>query len=384
MVCIICEPKYTDNIWEKQKFDGLLAKLKKRRIKYEVIEQLNEVKNISDSDEPIIVIAIGAHKAWYSYIVKQCNVMNVRVITFGENFSDSVSGNFSCVTSDLKSSVIDICRYFTAYGKKKALLYNVNNNSEFDLALKNEILNFLPENGMEVDLIEKSDSNDDAVNEFINRLDSFDSVICTNDYSAILLLQRIKETNPEYLKQIFLVSFSNTLLSLTYSPSVTTFYETDIGDEYVIKIYYLLMQNPEISNIHFSIKEHIKIRETTQYHPYMLLESGNIQKNVESAAFSFDDDKRTLKEPAIDELERIEKMLKTLDRIDYNILSLLLDGKSTLEISGILYTSRGSVRYRIGRMIEKLGFESRGEMINLLNKYVSSESLCRLAENSPD
>ena len=82
----------------------------------------------------------------------------------------------------------------------------------------------------------------------------------------------------------------------------------------------------------------------------------------------------------ITELTNVESMLANCDKMDINILILLLKDKSSQEISNILYTSRGSVRYRIKCMVEGYGFETRSKMILSLKKFVSPDSLCEYAD----
>ena len=383
MIGIICEPNYVDDVWGKQKYDGLISVMKKRRIKYSVIEELSELKSITTS-EPIIVIAIGAHKSWFSHIVSRCNLINVRVITFGDILFHSVEGNYSCITSDLKTSAMDICRYFSAHAKKSALLFGVNEHSEFDLQLEKDITDFLPPHGIGVEIIRAEKMFSQSLDRFVAAMDRYDSIICTNDYAAVLLIARIKSICPEYLEKVFLVSFSNTLLSLIYSPSITTFYETDVGVEYVIKIYYLLMQNPEITSIHFSIKEHVKIRETTHYCPYSLLQFNHLIDASDINGSFVETGKIYGEKSLFYELEKIEKMFQSFDKMDFNILILLLDGKTTLDIANMLYTSRGSVRYRIGHMAEQLELKNKEEIAELLGKFVSVEALCKYVDDYMD
>ena len=383
MVCIICEPEYVDDVWGRQKYEGLLGTLKKRRIKHSIIESLNDLQNFVN-EESIVVIAIGTHKAWYTEIIRGCNSINVRVIAFGDILFNSVSGNYSCITSDLRTSTMDICRYFIANAKRNTLLFGVNDNSEFDLQLEKDITDFLPLHGINVDIIRTEREFAQSIDRFIANMDKYDSIICTNDYAAIFLIASIKNIAPKYLEKIFLVSFSNTLLSIIYSPSITTFYETNAGVEYVIKIYYLLMQNPEISSIHFSIKEHIKIRETTHYCPYSLLEYNNLIDASDIRKIS-DGDKEIYEHRSFFyELEKIEKMFQSFDKMDFNILILLLGGKTTLDIANLLYISRGSIRYRIGNMARQLGLKNKEEIAELLKKYISIESLSKYAEEFID
>ncbi|MBO4372575.1 MAG: hypothetical protein J5826_06550 [Bacteroidales bacterium] len=329
-------------------------------------------------NEPVVVVAIGAHKEWYSFVIKQCNYANIRVITYGELFPNSFSGSYSSVTSDLKGSAMEMLKYLRAYDKLNTVVYGINPDSEFDVRLADEINETFLNDGVSVKKIIRSGSSEEQIDAFFNMCSDCNSVICTNDYNAIVLIEAIKERNEDLLENMFFISFSNTLLSLLYSPSITTFYEAAVGAAHVIRIYKLLIQNPEIGSINFSIKEHMKIRETTHFSPHTTGEKGDLSK--------VSDGYESAKNPNVAESEtlialtNVESMLANCDKMDINILILLLKDKTSQEISNILYTSRGSVRYRIKCMVEGFGFETRSNMVLLLKRFVSPDALCEYAD----
>ena len=74
-------------------------------------------------------------------------------------------------------------------------------------------------------------------------------------------------------------------------------------------------------------------------------------------------------------------MFQSFDKMDFHILILLLGGKTTLDIANMLYTSRGSVRYRIDRMAKQLKLKNKEEIAELLKKFVSVEALCKYADD---
>lgn len=380
MICIVCEPITERNIWIENRYHDLCVAIKKRRINYITLDNLNEINGLT-CEEPILVVAIGAHKEWYSYIINECNYANIRVITFGELFPNSFNGSYSSVTSDLKDSAKELLKYLRAYDKLNAIIYGINPDSEFDVCLADEIDKTFLNAGVAIKKIIGSGCRKEQIDVFFDGCDGFNSVICTNDYSAIVLIEAIKERKPELLDSMFFISFSNTLLSLLYSPSITTFYESAVGASHVIGIYKLLIQNPEISSISFSVKEHMKIRETTHFSPHMTGDKGDLS-DTPKVYMSEKEPSAAIPETAKD-LTNIECMLANCDKMDINILILLLKDKGSQEISSILYTSRGSVRYRIKCMVEGFGFETRGKMISLLKKYVSPDSLCEYADRLP-
>ena len=148
----------------------------------------------------------------------------------------------------------------------------------------------------------------------------------------------------------------------------------------------MLLQNSDLSNINFYVKEKLKIRETTHYSPFVSEKAFNVSNFVEysDTIENPDENKYDEKSEIVNELRRIEDTLFGFDKIDFSILFLLFEKKSTLEISNILYVSRGSVRYRLSRMLEKFGVAHREDMINLVSRYLDPEALLKYSEEYLD
>lgn len=384
MIGLICEPGYENFAWTKQQYDNLTSEFRRRRIKYTVIKDLQEAFEY-DETEPMIVVALGSLKSWFKDIVERSNMMGLRIITVGNYYPRTAEGNFSCVISDMRNSAIDIYKYFTAYNKNKVILYGVNPFSDFDSELEREMLKLFGND--DICVIKKDKNKQEIINRFFDVYDGYNGVVCTNDYDAIELLQEIKKRNPNYIKDNFIVSFSNTLLSLLYSPSITTFYESASSSaKYTVKLYYMLVQNSDLNNINFYVKEKLKIRETTHYSPFVSEKAFNVTNALESYQTTINSEENNYDEQSktVEELRRIEDTLFGFDKIDFSILVLLFERKSTLEIAEILYVSRGSVRYRLGRMIEKFGVSHREEMIALVSRYLEPEALLKYSEEYVD
>ena len=383
MIGIICEPGFENFAWTKQQFDNLVSEFRRRRIKYSVINDLSEA--CDSDDEPMIIVALGSLNSWFKEVVERCNMMGLRIITVGNYYPRTAEGNFSCVLSDMRTSAIDIYKYFSAYDKNKVILYGVNPFSDFDSELERELLKLFDKD--DICVIKKNGDSQYIINKFFEVCEGYNAVVCTNDYDAIELLHRIKVKNPDYLKNNFIVSFSNTLLSLLYSPSITTFYESATSSaKYTVKLYYMLLQNSDLNNINFYVKEKLKIRETTHYSPFVSEKAFNVSNSMENHS-AITEHERSIdicQSETVNELRRIEDTLFNFDKIDFSILVLLFERKSTLEISKILYISRGSVRYRLERMIEKFGVNHREEMIDLVSRYLTPEALLKYSEEHLD
>ena len=385
MIGIICELGYENFAWTKQQYDNLISEFRRRRIKYTVIEDLQEACEYENSGETIIIVALGSLKSWFKDIVERCNMMGLRVITVGNYYPRTAEGNFSCVLSDMRKSAVDIYKYFKAYNKDKVILYGVNPLSDFDSELEREMQKLFEND--DICIIRKTDGKEGIIKNFFEVYEGYNAVVCTNDYDAIELLQEIKKRNIEYINKSFIISFSNTLLSLLYSPSITTFYESATsGAKYTVKLYYMLLQNNDLNNINFYVKEKLKIRETTHYSPFVSEKAFNVESVMEGSHSHFELEGNDYEEQSktVKELRRIEDTLFGFDKIDFNILFLLFEKKSTLEISNILYVSRGSVRYRLGRMVEKFGVAHREEMLKLISKYLEPEGLLKYSEEYLD
>ena len=384
MLYIINEKEFKNGHWGKKKNTALALELKKKRIKYREVETPEELCDIAIDDDIPVVVAMGLTKGWFSDIVKRCNMMNIRVIVAGDVTSNMLDCNCSSVISDIKNSALDLYKYFTSYNKENVLLYSVNSASQFDMDLKKHIIDIFPDG--KVDVIENCGDDDALMEKFFENYRKYDAIVCTNDYSAIHLLNEIKRRDIAYLDKVFLVSFSNSLLARLYSPSITTFYESSTGVEYIIKIYELLTKNRNLSNIKFSVREYIKIRRTTQFCPYYyqtLDNSGKTDKSSSAcvpAPKTADDKKIRNVSESVLQLYDIENLLSGFDKTDYSILILLMMGKSSLEMERILYVSRGSIRYRISRMTEQLKLKSKYELADLFKQFIDVNELLLFTE----
>lgn len=383
MLYVINEKEFKDSLWGKKKNIALALELKKKRIKYREVEKPEELYDIALDDDMPVVVVIGASESWFNHIVSQCSMMNIRVIVAGDVTENMLGSNCSSVISDVKSSALDLYKYFTSYNKENVLLYSVNSASQFDMDLKKHVIDIFPDG--KVDVME-NDGDDDALREkFFENYRKYDAIVCTNDYSAIHLLNEIKRRDIAYLNNVFLVSFSNSLLARLYSPSITTFYESSTGVDYIVKIYELLTKNRNLSNIKFSVREYIKIRQTTQFCPYYYQTIENSVKTDESLSACLPEVKTAQSNTndtskSVLQLYDIENLLSGFDKTDYNILILLMMGKSSLEMERMLYVSRGSIRYRINRMTEQLKLKSKYEMADLFKQFIDVNELLLFTE----
>ena len=172
-----------------------------------------------------------------------------------------------------------------------------------------------------------------------------------------------------------LVSYSNTLISKLYTPSITSI-SMDFSSmgKMAMTLYDILSKNPDVSSIHLMVKDELLIRETTLNAPY------NSESTISSPIFS--DDYVTLdhydqfyQDEVVSTLNSLEVFLTRCDVSDYTILLGLMNNKTYEQIGMQHYFSIDSIKYRMRKMMANSHTNNRRELLNMLKKYISPEQL---------
>lgn len=252
--------------------------------------------------------------------------------------------------TDLYSAVKDILNYLRECGRKRIALYGVNPSSTADnikLSAFEQKENVYYNFG---DLRE-------CRNKFLVDIDKYDSVICTNDYAAVSLINYLKKEKPRALKELFIVGFANTHLGKINEPSITSValnYE-EYGRT-AVDIYRMLEKNPNLQSVNVNVKSEIIVRDTTNGIPV----NGKDNKFADGVSedFKFYDDTE------VQRMVKMEKLFENCNESDVAVLNMLANGESYEKTSEKHFMTVNGIKYRLDRLCRICGFESRSELIS--------------------
>ena len=342
MIHIILEEKYRETTWCERIISGIEQQARTKKLKFDF-----EINNFRMYDAGAIIV-VGTTPDWIYETVSSLKEKHKLHIILVSNRPYTLS--VSNVCTDLYSAVKDILNYLRECGRKRIALYGVNPSSTADnikLSAFEQKENVYYNFG---DLRE-------CRNKFLVDIDKYDSVICTNDYAAVSLINYLKKEKPRALKELFVVGFANTHLGKINEPSITSValnYE-EYGRT-AVDIYRMLEKNSNLQSVNVNVKSEIIVRDTTNSIPV----NGNGNKLADSVSkdFKFYDDTE------VQRMVKMEKLFENCNESDVAVLNMLANGESYEKTSEKYFMTVNGIKYRLDRLCRICGFENRKELID--------------------
>lgn len=346
---LIEEPEYRQSVWSKKSV-ALVKKLKEKKIEY---KQINEISEISDFDNSVLV-AISDVSSWKRNVIAYCNAVQLPIIIL----TDGIQHNLG------------------AYEKKRIAIFGVNQNSDSDLDLVEKIYTEIKFEVQDVPIVYNNNENlEKSFWDFFENREKYDAVICVNDLVALYFTDMLKKHDKATLERLFIISFNALILSALHSPSITSFSADDSAFvNAIIEIYQILKDQKEMSRIHIRIRQELRICETTGFLPLVPKKRDYGKKTYYGEANGNMLFLKWLDNNNLNTYNSLEKMFAECDKQDFLILLMLQEGNTVTEIAERTFTSLGSVKYRIQKMLANSGTENKRELLELLKSNVNKEN----------
>lgn len=354
MVGILLDTKYAESLWCKSLFESLTNELRKKRIPF------CEIYDSYDKDLDAVFI-IASDRKWTVSAITQFNRINVKPILIC-NQAEKLSGCiYSCVCSDINASMKNLLDTLKIKGKSRIALYGINTDSISDISRVDSLFNWREQHFQKMQIFNNDGSFQKCFDDFYVHITDFDAVICANDFAAVSLVRKLKETAPEKLDGLCIISCAQTQISSYYR-------------DYILSLDMNFKQYGKAAvYVYNATKKHTYLSEIT-VKVLWSLENDNsvppatsINLDLKSSEDCFYDDTELI------EMLTIDRILKSTDDTEKKIIKCLLQGKSTEQIAEICFLTPGAVKYRINKIITESGAKNREEIIFLIKKYIYSE-----------
>lgn len=354
MVIIFIDPIYAGSMWCENLKQSLVAELKKKRIRFSFCEELSAV---SEKDT---IFLIASDHAWTEHTIRRLNSRNIQPILICNQLDVIDALNYSCVCSDIYGSMKNIFALLKNSGKKHPAIYGINESSMSDSSRLVCIENLSQEFLFPYRTFYNHGSLSDCFEQFFAKIENYDSVICANDFAAISFIKHLEERAPEKRNELLIFSCAKSELSELYRGRIIS-PKTNYHDFGKAAVYISEKSNkhPFISNMVIRIASPIDTKDTTTIAPeYKVAE-------ISTTTDEFYQDAEIV------EMIAMEKLLCRCDHVDKQIINFLLQKRNYDEIGELCFLSESSVKYRIRRIIEDCGFESKDEMLRIAKKYTT-------------
>lgn len=338
-------------------FAGVKNALRKKRVSYEIINDVTEIK--TDNSQTFLII-VSTNMDFISNSVAYCDAISVHPIILTPYLPHSLTGVYSTVTADVRQSMRYIMSYLKNAGKSHPAIYGMSEFSFSDMARKEKFLekHILPTSNE--DVFYNKTTLDDCFEKFLLKIDEYDCVICPNDYVAIHFVNSLKSHNYP-VEKFTIISYGQLMIASKFHPeiiSISVGYEN--YGKAAVMICETLQNNPELLYMSLSIKNKINADEHTG-------DAKTLSDVVLSSANSKD---IFYHDPDVKRMIVIEKLLNSCDSTDLEILDMLIKNASYEEISDACFLSVSTTKYRVRRMFNLCGCHSKTEFAQFIEKYI--------------
>ncbi len=355
----------------------LIEKLKEKKIDFKRITKISDIANVKNA----VVVAISDNSQWKHDVILSCNGLSIPIIIITDGMQQNLGGIYNSVSVDFGETLSMLNSYINEYHKNRIAIYGINQTSDSDLELAERIFTELTFETQGVPVFYDNTENlDKCFWEFFKNRDSYDTVICVNDLVALKFTDMLKEYDKATLDRLFIIAFNNLIMSELHSPSITSFSADDVAfANAIIKVYQSIKSSNDFSRMHIRIKQRLNIRETTHFMPLPKNTPIAVQMSNETISTVLKNSNWLTVNKLVD-FSDIEKMFRKCDKRDLVILKQLLEGCPLSEIVDKTFSSMGSVKYRLSKMINNADRETKSELIDLLKANIDMEKFEKFVE----
>ncbi len=350
MVAILTDTKYANSLWCKNLHTSLTAVLRQKRIPFcEVIDRVPR--------ECETVFIIASDLEWTTGAIRQLNDGGISPILLC-NQSEHLPGCiYSCVCSDINTSMKNLLDTLKTDNKKRIALYGVNTNSIADISRVNSLFVWREEDIHTLQVFVNNGSLESCFEDFYKQITEFDAVICANDFTAVSLVRRLRERAPDTLERLPILSCAETKIAEYYRPYIRS-----------LKMNFEQYGRAAVY-IYEALKKHTYLSDMTVSVVWTLEDDTARQERRETALQFTESEDNFYSDPELGEMLIVDKLLSNLDNTDILILKALSNGKSYEEIADACYLAEGSIKYRIKKMVADSGAVDKQHLLGLLPKY---------------
>ncbi len=360
MVAILTEPAYSGSLWCKALHKSLTDQLKNRRISFcEVFSEIPE-----DAD---CLFIIAADFNWIRQTVQHLNRQNVRPILISNQSEPIIGCNYSCVCSDINSSVSHLLGELKAIGKTRVALYGINTNSITDVGKVDSLFALKDDTFDSMQVFINDGSLENCFKDFFPARHEFDAIICSNDFAAVSLIRHLKETDAQALSEIKILSCSQSEISSCYRGLITSInmnYE-QYGKAAVF-IYERLKRYSYMSGMTIYVSWNMECMTSPEH-----------RRAIPLPEFAVKD--KLYEDAEMRDMLNVETILTESDGVDREIIRSLINNATIEETAKNCFLTDGGVKYRIKRILNKCKLSGKSELLSLLKNYLTDISLKNLA-----
>ena len=352
----IVEPEYAETVWCRETLNGIADRASSLR--YELCEHNEDT--LCDIPKNDSVIVIGTSRRWVARVIFAAGTYSVKTVAVSCQPLEAV-GCSSFVLIDHGGATKECLGYLRSAGRTKTALFGINNNNHsYADTVKTGYFH-----SEDIYYIDSESGMDRCYDEFLGRIENYDSVVCSNYITAVYLMNRFRKEGISVPDRLFVMTYGDSVIGRLMSPSLTTITLNHelLGVQAVNLCRFPFFTQDRDVNITVYVPCRIIAAESTGNVPYVAGVGG--VNNPEREDYSTN--KLGVK---LSGIQALEKLLRLCNDSDFGLISLLASGCSYSKTAELLYISESTVKYRIKRLLGGSGIDSIAEALSLYAKYI--------------
>ncbi len=354
---IIVEASFKDSHWCSHYIRGITSQAKRKGMPLVIHTDEKFIFEEGFSDTHVIVL--GSSLAWSSHYMRLLYAHGIRPIVLSIANYQKVFPYASFITMDYDDASQKLMKYLQNHGCKHTAFFAGNRQSSTDMQ---KMTNFLQCGGREEDVYNYNGTLKATGDQLLAKIDKYDSVLCANDISAVVLMRRLMDLGYRIPDDIRIATFGDTMLSnLEVKNLAIAQIRSFEAGKLSISAYRMLQSNSTISSLS------------------MLLQCDIFGDNYERADIRLEhkppvlpaaSDPNFFNDEDVEKVILVERLLSVCDKLDVRILREVLNKESYSKIAAKLFIAENTISYRIKKILSMAPDKSKEEIFGLLAQFL--------------
>lgn len=362
---VFTQPSGSNDYWMHRLLDGIQkeANTKKYTLISYCYASSEPIESFSFENQ--LVLLAGTRTTWLSEALDFV-YLHGGIPIFVTSCVPDLPCAVSSVSFALEYTVRDCLSYMRQLGKNKTMLIGLNPISDADHKKATIFKNYAQKNNVSGDCIfcENASLEESIVGSLEEVLhNGTDSLICSNDTTAILSLKYLKNHGIAIGEKFPVIGMGNSFLGSHTSPKLTTvdFDYFSLGEE-AVRLFDFLQNDTHHAQVQMQIPASLIVRDSTGNVPYT--PQNAIYHNAEKKLpdyFSGD---------LVGKLIMLENELQHCSEIDREIIFGTSAGETYPQLAERLFMSERSLKYRLSHILKRLHLKNKSELNTLVQEVL--------------
>jgi len=351
MFYILIEENYAENNRFHKLLDGITSVAKKKHVDVAVYKTVDELP-----EECRVAILICQSLKWSTERIGELNRKNIHPLVFGFQYLDTMY-KYSSIAPNYTKSAYRITKYILSGNKGKTAILGYNEDSLPDKLKYTGIKYAVNEAGCEYQIFRNKGDVLECLCNFAENSSDIENIVCCNDNIAVMLYNKY----PEIVRAKKMCSCSGIKISEffenPYPVCRIDYYE---GGIQLAKLYRFLIKQDVIYSTVMTFDMDLVGAGGESDIP---MAAPTVEEIYSVSQVDFYGDK------SFRDMEMLDNMLSGCDETDIAILSDVTNGSTYEKIAEKYYLAINTVKYRVKKMLDAVGVDSRRSLIALLADY---------------